>query len=399
MKLHRLMQFPLKVVTLYLVAACVVFAIPTDKSRNDGIRIMLERRSSQPNPDEEVDLQWIIQNRNKIMQKRATMFRNYQRNTGRAHPLKGTGHMKRADAVSGLANINNHNTEWAGKLTFGLQSIYFEFDTGSSDTIVNHDAYKPSLWAKNSKKSFSIAYLDGTKTTGTVYTDSFRLGLIKAKDVAIGRGNDNFIHPDEGPNKGICGLGFPSIQSFPDGYPTLFETLRKQHAVNKGVFQFTLKPSGAELKFGGIDWWKAKGFIKYTDVDSSSGVWSVSASINGKSVTATIDSGADYLYGPRSAIHNIMSELEGGEILNADDSEMFVYKCDADAKIKIKIAGVEVTLGKDQMKIGMFRGKCLLPFIAMDDGSDSWTFGTTYFRSTTLIFDADKSRLGVAPQA
>ena len=395
------MKLSVQFVTGLLLAAGVL-AGPIDSAAGTA-PVALERRNLFITADDILDFFALGQHFKAQDNKFAAALDNYERNTGSVHPLKVEGGaQKRATGDLNLTDIQNDQL-YAGKLTFGGQTFAIDFDTGSADTLANPGAYNPSKskTSKNTGASFSAAYGDGTSARGTIYTDSFSIAGLKANNVAIGRSSNTFI-TGEDPNQGIAGLSFPSIQTFPKQYAPFFQSLRDQKAVSQGVFQFTLKHgAGSSLFLGGVDASKAKGGFKYTNVQSSLGFWISKATINGKAITAIVDSGSTIISGPTSQVRSVVSTIPGLTPIYQQGSIMYVYNCAQTPSITISIAGLDVKLGKAQTRYGKDNlGRCVLPIVGQSGmPMNAWILGDTFFQMTSIVFDMDKSRMGFALQA
>lgn len=57
---------------------------------------------------------------------------------------------------------------WHGAITLGGQKVEVDFDTGSSDIILNQGSYTPGTTANKTGKTFSTGYGDGTTAKGSV---------------------------------------------------------------------------------------------------------------------------------------------------------------------------------------------------------------------------------------
>ncbi|WFD38372.1 cathepsin D [Malassezia japonica] len=394
------MQLSLTFVTALLLASGAVFASPVD-TKTGTTPIELQRRAQLVASDGKLNVSALHHHFQGVENKYKTALNNYKRNTGKNHPLAKQSNTKRATGDVSLEDIE-HEQLWAGDVTFGGQTFAIDFDTGSADTLANPGAYNPSRSSnsKNTHRSFYTSYGDGTNAQGTIYTDSFSIGGLNARDVAIGRSSNSFIG-GENDNQGISGLAFPSIQSFPKQYPPFFESLRQQRAVSQGVFQFTLKAGGgSSLHLGGIDSSKYSGSISYADVDSSQGFWITDATVNGERITAIVDSGSTIISGPSDQVRSVVSNINGVREVNQGGQTLYVYDCSQTPHVTINIAGKSFTLSRDQTRYGTYDGQCVLP-IAPVDGMplNGWILGDTLFRSASVIFDVDRSRIGFANQA
>ncbi|WFD38371.1 cathepsin D [Malassezia japonica] len=391
------MQLSLKFVTGLLLASSAAFA-------ENANEISLERRNSFISSNNELNVNLFSKHMVQIDHKYKTALNNYKRNIGKDHPLLRLllGQKRGGPASLDLTDVQNEQL-WAGEVTFGGQTFGIDFDTGSADTLVNPSAYNPkkSKSAKNTHESFQASYGDGTTAKGAIYTDSFEIAGLKAKNVAIGHSTTKFID-DQDPSEGISGMAFPSIQTFPKQYKPFFESLKDQKAVSQGVFQFTLKSGkGSTLTLGGVDSSKYTGDVAYTDVDPSQGFWLTDAKINGKGIKAIIDSGSTIISGPTDQVRSVVQGLKGMTPFNQGGTIMYTYDCSQTPSITINVAGKDFKLGKAQTRYGTVQGgKCVLP-IAGQDGMpmDAWIVGDTFFQATSIIFDTDKNRMGFAKQA
>ena len=333
---------------------------------------------------------------------------NYRRNTGHVHPLKTSDSKKqksvsKRDGSSVQLKDVGHELLWSGEVSFGGQNISLDFDTGSADTLVNPSAYNPSRsqTSKNTNQPFRTAYGDGTKAEGTIYTDKFSIAGFQAENVSIGVSVQEFMGQNQQPSQGIGGLSFPSLQAFPKDFPPFFESLRQQKAMSRGVFQFTLKPdSGSELHIGGIDQSKAKGDFSYAKVDASQGFWVTPASINGKSITAIVDSGSTIITGPLNEVRSVVHTMEGLMPVDQQGATAFLFDCEKTPEVTISIAGLDVKLNKAQTHFGQTQGRCMLPIVGQDGmPMNAWIIGDTLFQATTIVFDVDQTQIGFALQA
>ncbi|KAL4399117.1 aspartic-type endopeptidase [Malassezia pachydermatis] len=364
--------------------------------------IDLQRRADQ---SRELRVQKLAKVTNHINRKYAHALQNYQRNTGKSHPLQSSaGLQKRASGAVDLVDIK-HEVEWAGQLAYGspLQSIYVDFDTGSSDTLVNPGTYDPSK-SKTSKKTsdkFEALYGDGTAANGTIYTDDFGIASAHGTDIAIGLSDIEYIFENERPNQGISGLAYPAIQAFPLKYKPFFTVLREQKAVDQGIFQFTLKPgNGSTLYIGGIDKSQFTGDIVWQDYKPELGFYVAPAYINGQKILSVVDSGTTLIQGPTSQVRKFLETLPGVTVKDIAGTLSGVYDCNKPPKITMTYAGKNFTLGEDQTNWGTYKGQCVLSVSGQDDMPlDAWVVGDVFFQMASVIFDQDNNRLGFATQA
>ncbi|WFC98626.1 cathepsin D [Malassezia yamatoensis] len=396
------MQLSLKFVTGLLLASSAAFASQGD------VEVDLHRRNSLISTGNQLNIEALSQHLKIVNNKYQTALNNFKRNMGSDHPLLslllGNDISKRAGGQGSLSLTDVQNEQlWAGQVSFGGQKFGIDFDTGSSDTLANPSAYNPkkSSSAKNTHKTFSASYGDGTTAKGTIYTDNLSIAGLSGTDVAIGHSTTTFIEGED-PSEGIAGLGFPAIQTFPTQYKPFFFQLKSQKAVKSGVFQFTLKSGkGSTLTLGGIDTSKYKGSVTYVDVDPSKGFWLTNAKVNGQSIKAIIDSGSTVITGPSSQVRSVVSKIKGLTPFTQDGVLMYYYNCNLSPSVTFNIGGTDFKLGKNQLSYGTTNtGKCVLPIVGQDGMPlNAWIVGDTFFQGVSIIFDTDKNRMGFATQA
>lgn len=392
------MQLNLKFVVGLIAAATFASA-----SENAGTLVELSRRSDSIRHSE-LDVQRTHKHIKGLHVKYLKAFENFLKNTGKEHPLKLSSHNKRWAANINLVDIDSE-VEWGGQLSFGTpeQSIYFDFDTGSSDTLVNPDAYSPKTSSTSNRTSstFSAAYGDGTSAKGNIYTDAFRAGSIHAKNVAIGHSKTTFIHSSESPNQGIAGLANPSIQAFDSQFKPFFTDLRDQKAVRQGAFQFTIKPGdGSTLQLGTIDHSKFTGNLTWLDYNPLLGFYVVGAKVNNQKILTVLDSGTTLIIGPTDQVRSLMQKLPNVSMYTDQGSLYGRFPCDQTPKITFTFGGQDFTLGKDQVRYGKSNNECVLSVVGQDGlPLNAWVIGDSFFQMASVVFDQDNNRVGLAPQA
>ncbi|WFD29226.1 cathepsin D [Malassezia sp. CBS 17886] len=371
---------------------------------DDTHSIQLERRASFLSDTNELNVDAFSSYSKQLDMKYKVALNNYKKNFGKDHPLLRLllGQKRSNTGDVSLKDVSREQL-WAGKMSFGNQSFYIDFDTGSADTLVNPSAYNPkkSNTSKNTNRRFHTGYADGTKGEGNIYTDHLNIGGISAKNVAIGRAEQNFIS-NEGGNEGISGMSYPSIAAFPKQYPPFFSSLVNQKAVSEPVFQFTLKAgSGSSLHLGGVDKSKASGDFSYSSVDPSSGFWATDASVNGQKITAIIDTGSTVISGPTDQVRQLFSKLKGVTPFESQGSLLGAFDCSQTPSITFKIAGKTIKLAREQTRYGTVNGgKCVLSVAGMDGiPLNGWILGDSFLQAQTVVFDMGKNRLGFADQA
>ncbi|WFD23361.1 cathepsin D [Malassezia equina] len=391
-------MYPLvKTLVCALTLSSLVFA-----QSQEPLAIDLMRRGSSTGMNRSI--QKIHSDVRQSRRKYASLFAAYEKNYGKQHPLRLTSQMqrKRNEGVMDLLDVGG-DAEWLGKMSFGNQEFYIQFDTGSSDTLVNPGAYdhRKSKTSTVTHATFKSSYEDGTYAEGDIYLDDLEIAGLKGKNVAIGVSHKNFTREIEKPSSGISGLGYPSIQTFPKSYKPFFLELKDQKAVNKSVFQFTMKPgNGSKLHLGGIDESMYQGNMVWQDIDRNYGVYVGHASINGESVKAIVDSGTTLIIGNFHQVERIMKKLPHVTTIVEQGSLMGLFPCDQELDITITFSGKDFKLGPEQTRWGKEYGQCLMSIIGHHDMQmNAWVVGDSFFQVASIVFDQENDRMGFAWQA
>jgi len=344
------------------------------------------------------------------MSKYAVQLHKYEKKYGKAHPLLKGGLSKRFLGEANPWNTISINSDsfFGAKFRVGLDEVFLIPDTGSSDIVINHDAYNPhhSLLSSDTKTGFALGYGDGSnRVEAHLYTDVFNIGGVSGitcRGVPVGHSNGNFMNYK--PMVGILGLGFKPLSGYADPYEPLMYTLKKKHKVRHNLFQLTMRRGDhSELHFGAIDFLKVKGLIGFVDVDPSKGFWELPAKVNGKKITALLDSGTTGILGPKDQVEEVLKNMDGVELGHDDEGHLKGYvDCANPPEVKIKIAHKEIKLGKHSVISGIENGdsKCYMSIFGQSliPNFDGWILGTHFFTETSIIFDVGNHRVGIAEQ-
>ncbi|WFD29225.1 hypothetical protein MSPP1_000231 [Malassezia sp. CBS 17886] len=385
---------------LPLVATLAVVALV---SANHTHTVHLQRRVSFLNDKNELDVKALASHSNMLDDKYNTAMGNYKKHNKKNHPfLRMLRGGKRANKGHVLLRDVSHEQLWAGEISFGGQKFYIDFDTGSADTFVNHDAYDPakSQTSMATNKVFQAAYADGKSAGGVVYLDVIHIGGIECKNVPIGRVDHRFVTQQL--NQGIMGLAFPAISALGQEYPPAFISLTRQEAVAQPIFQMTLKAGrGSSLYLGSIDKSQMSGNISYTDAQTTTGFWATKAAVNGLPITAIIDSGTTLINGPSNEVSQLFGLLKGITPFHAMGLLLGSYDCEQTPSITFEIAGKKVKLSRSQTRFGTVSGgRCVLPVAGKPTMPlNGWVLGDPFMQAQSVVFDMDQNRLGFADQA
>lgn len=202
------------------------------------------------------------------------------------------------------------------------QTLKLDFDTGSSDLWcwstqlpssttsqagTSHTIFDPSkssTFKNMSGSTWQISYGDGSNASGTVGTDTIKVGDVTVTGQAIELAQNLSSQFASGAGDGLLGLAWPAIDTVkPTPVATPVENMITQSDIPSDAQLFTAylstykdNSSVSFYTFGGFDQdtlndlKTAEADIYYTDVDNSNGFWqfsSPSASVNGQSISVS----------------------------------------------------------------------------------------------------------------
>jgi predicted aspartyl protease len=258
---------------------------------------------------------------------------------------------------------------WHGPITLGGQTIQVDFDTGSSDIILNNSAYKPGATATDTKNTFSTAYGDGTTASGKVYLDTLEIAGLSANNCAIGLASTNYLSTSEN-DSGIAGMAYPSLAQLKQ--PPFFDTLMNAGVLQQNVFTFTLSDTGSALYLGGIP--DSVTDPIYAPVDSSQGFWGVTGSINGTSTAAILDTGTTLIVCPVAYATALFKKL-GLKTTTESGSIYAMYDSANPPSITVTVGSFSQVLSSATMSLGTQDGQEVLSIIGSDVGINACIFG------------------------
>ncbi|GAA94723.1 uncharacterized protein L969DRAFT_103498 [Mixia osmundae IAM 14324] len=314
-----------------------------------------------------------------------------------------------ADQSSGLL--------WTGVVSIGTpaKSFLLDFDTGSADTWVAgtgcatctdknlYDA-NSSTTAKELTETFSIYYVDGSSTSGDVYTDSVSVGGLSAKSQTLASINymsDGFASE---PGDGILGMAYQSISSL--NAKPFFQNLVSQQTQMRKVFSFYLAESGSELYLGGSNRALYSGNLEYHPVTSKA-FFTISGRgyINGKSLSKstrsyTIDSGTSQIATTYAEAKAFWSKVPHASPWTAVPG---TWKYPCSQKINLSFAfgkGRKWAIPDSLFNQGLIASgssMCMGAVTVIDSlDSGSWLLGDTFMNAVYTTFDLEQNRVGFA---
>jgi len=316
-------------------------------------------------------------------------------------------------------DLNNfQNAQFYGAVQLGSEKQSFEviFDTGSSNFWVpssscgilkcglkpKYDHTKSTSYEADGKK-FHIQYGSGS-ADGIFSRDDVSIGGAVAKNITFAEVSDPGMGVAFliGRFSGILGMGWQSISV--GGYPTIFDQLVAQKAVDSNEFAFYLSGASGEkgeLVFGGVDKSHFTGDLTYVPLSNET-YWEVSLDsmdLGGVPATAKraiVDSGTSLLAGPSADVKAFAEKVGATSVMGKEWS----ISCTASLPtIKVTIGGASFELeGKDY--IIQAGSQCILGMMGIDmpAGRDPlWILGDVFMRKYYVVFDGAQKRLGIAP--
>ncbi|CAO1622796.1 unnamed protein product [Parajaminaea phylloscopi] len=340
----------------------------------------------------------------------------WERNEGKPHPH---GHQQIATANTIAASDNdekkgtvgltsvNHEDLWTGVITFGGEDLYVDFDTGSADSIVNHNAYKASKTSHKTDGHWQAKYGDGTHAQGIIFYDVLNIaGLPPVAPVAIGVADSVFLK-GEGKNSGISGLSFPSIANFGYKYPPWFDRLLAANVLEKPMFSFVLGKNGAELTVGGISQ-RAAGDPFWAAVNPGNGFWEIqNVQLNGEKLICFGDTGTTLIVGTVEPVKKLFKSLGVEEYwdkdtlygkVDPDKIPNFTFtfgSVDGKQTKTVTLSKETAVYAKDDKKGSK---KVILSVCGADMGfkKDVWILGDALLRNFVSVWDRGDNRFGIA---
>lgn len=180
------------------------------------------------------------------------------------------------DVVSAMARHNKRTTgsvvttpqqydsEYLCPVQIGrpAQTLYLDFDTGSSDLWVfstqtpRSEVHGQALYSPGSSstarllegETWSITYGDRSSSSGDVYSDIVTVGGLSVSGQAVESAEQVSAQFSNGPSSGLLGLAFSSLNTVaPDKQKTFFDNASRN--LNSALFTANLKHNAGTFLF------------------------------------------------------------------------------------------------------------------------------------------------------
>ncbi|KAJ4171559.1 hypothetical protein NW754_013329 [Fusarium falciforme] len=354
----------------------------------------------------------------------------------------------RSDTGSAVTVPVQNDAEWLTPVQIGSppKTFQMDFDTGSSDLWV----YGPQAAAagggqtqyvaaeSNTSKqldgaSFQIQYGDGSAAAGHVVMDTVSIGGLAVQNQAVEVADEvtqSFLQQQD--LDGLVGLGFSSINTVqPEKQKTFFAGTNAQHG--NTLFTADLQQDApGKYNFGFIDKSAFTGDIAFTDIDSSSGLWTFTSTgfsvgndaLSQTPLTGIADTGTSLLLLPGEVNEAYYSQVKGAQLDQAAGG--FTFPCDSDlpdfsfgvGKAAITIPGAFINFapipgsasqgqglnkrrygqrfeGLKAQAAGQGSGMCFGGLQSSDSAGIN-IFGDIALKAAFVVFDGGNSRIGFA---
>ncbi|KAI0037915.1 acid protease, partial [Auriscalpium vulgare] len=356
---------------MYFSAAFILAALPflatavplaETPSARSGVAIPIAKRSSLHNENGSVNIDVLQRKLRSTVAKIHRGFENYERNTGKVHP--SARNLKKRATSAGDPLTDDDAELWYGTISVGTpaKSYTVDFDTGSSDlflpgsscgsTCSGHTLYSPSAssTAKDLKKTFSLAYGDGSTVSGEQYTDTVSIAGLTATTQTLGSAKtySEGFESSEFPADGLLGMAFKSLSDY-NANP-LFQSLIAQGKVAEESFGFYFADSGSELFIGGVNDDLYSGDFTTVDVTDAS-YWQTdfdAITVNGKKVVSStstiIDTGTTQIIGTTKGIKALYAQITGAKADSSLGDGLYSIPCTFSTPISVTLGGTAFTV-------------------------------------------------------
>jgi len=402
--------------SLLAVLPLVAYATPVE---SPVTRIPLTKRSTLVDENNVVIPARLQREVSKVMSKMARGFSAFEKNTGAAHPHAFSAETLQRRATAAVPLTDDDSELWQGSISVGTPPVSFtvDFDTGSSDLFlpgpncrVNCQGHKvfntaASSTARDLRKTFSLAFGDGSTVQGEQFSDTVTIGSLKATAQTVGAATQysTGFALAEFPPDGLMGMGFEQISVF--GANPVFQTLVADGQTTASVFGVKLSTSGSELFLGGTDSKLISGAFTNVPV-TTVGFWEVnlgSANVNGKAagsnIDAIIDTGTTLIVGDPTTVKNLYALIPG----SADASRtvgagFFTFPCTSTATVSLTFGGKAFPISASTFNLGQVSAgstQCV-GGIMSESGVGFWVVGDVFLQNVYTAFDVGNRRVQFA---
>ena len=314
---------------------------------------------------------------------------------------------------------------WAGEISIGTPAVSYlvDFDTGSADLWVpssactsaactSHQAYDASASRTSRVQAgakLSIAYGDGSSTTGKVYKDTVSVAGLTSANQRFGVATAESASFADDPFDGILGLGFQAISTM--GVRPWFQSVIKAGFLKQSRFSFYLAAKSSELFLGGANSRRfTSGSTVWYPVTSAT-YWVIKARgyVAGKKVSslgtfnAIIDTGTTVVLAPTASAKAFWAKVPNS---SAYGGGYYEYDCAMTTAVGLGFgsssSSKEWKISADALNLGLVAvgsSRCVGSVVGADTGLNAWIVGSTFLENVYSTFDVDNKRVGFSELA
>ncbi|UNI17040.1 hypothetical protein JDV02_003419 [Purpureocillium takamizusanense] len=329
---------------------------------------------------------------------------------------------RRQDTGSVVTKPQESDVEYLSAVQIGTpaQTVYLDFDTGSSDLWVfssetqanqvkGQAVYKPhksSSAKKLTGASWSIEYGDHSSSNGDVWTDIVSIGGLSVKNMAVENAKKvSQQFSDNAACSGLLGLGFSNLNTVrPTQQKTFFDMAMPN--LKEPLFTANLKhKADGTYNFGYIDGSEHSGPIVYTNVDSSQGGWTFTSpgyavgddELNSESMTGIADTGTTLLLLPDDVVTAYYNKIQGSSFDNNNGG--YVFPCKAtppDFKFGVEDSSIKIPGSYLSFAPVDESGESCFGGLQSSSGIGVNIFGDVALKAALVVFDGGNNQLGWA---
>ncbi|KAI0453899.1 secreted aspartic proteinase precursor [Xylaria acuta] len=318
-------------------------------------------------------------------------------------------------------NPEEYDSEWLTPVQIGTpaQTLNLDFDSGSSDLWVfssdtstryvnGQTLYNPSKSSTSKKLTngkWSIAYGDGSSSSGIVYTDVVTIGGLSVANQAVESAQTvSSSFTQESNLDGLLGLAFSTLNTVtPTQQKTWFDNIKG--SLDSPIFAVDFKVGGVPgtYDFGFIDSAKHTGAITYASVSTRQGFWEFSASgyavgsgsFKSTSIDGIADTGTTLLYVPSSIVSAYYAQVSGAK--NNAAAGGYVFPCSASLPdFTFGVGSARIVIPGSYINYAPYSGSTCFGGIQSSSGIGINIFGDIVLKAAYVVFDSNGPRIGWA---
>ncbi|CDR38538.1 hypothetical protein NBRC10512_001999 [Rhodotorula toruloides] len=314
---------------------------------------------------------------------------------------------------------------WTGKVYVGTPAVPFNiyFDTGSSDFTIASIAcgtscgtkqrynYTASSTAVKTTRTVTTNFVDGTSSSGTLYTDTVTIAGVTANQQALVAASSLSSTVADIASDGLMGLAFSSLSG---AYTSSFMfTVNSQGTAAYPYFSMRLNNNGpSEMTFGAFNRLRsASGNPRWYQLATDSGTYTywqfgmAAPWVNNKTALSTptnhiIDSGTTLIVAPPSSAAEFWSHVPGSAVYN---SNFWTFPCASPPQVDFAFSRITLQrwgVSQDSFNLGYLAEdptRCVGAVIGQNLGlGSSWILGDAFLTNVYVVHDVANKRIGLA---